>query len=150
MSHIKIIYSGGYQDARMPIRHDLLALTPNEFRRNTDVLALKRGAWVTMDSEGFVTLPKAGSPVIGMLIDDTSGHDFDNLPAYASGFVACNIGSALIETDVVEEDDLKAGELLFVNNFGVLTRVGGSNATPLGIVKEGNTPTDKTITFYKN
>lgn len=96
------------------------------------VVGLKAGAPVAVDGDGYVQLADgdtANAPlsnVIGFLINDAAGEDWENRPAMASKQVAVAVGNARLVSDQIADVTFNEGDLLYAGtgaDVGKITNV---------------------------
>ena len=131
----------------LPLKADALAKTAQGFREDADILKLNAGVIVTVGADGVVKPAEATKPAIGFVVLSAKGNDYENCAAYASGLLAVAAGGGIYRTNNVIENNVKAGDELYIGADGVLTKTKGTNTASVGIALSSNSAADKTIRF---
>lgn len=134
---IEVLQIGGWIDT--------LAINPDIL--DADKAKLKAGVGVAIDNNGFVTVctDNSSSYLQGFLVNDATWESCVNVATDAlEGSLAVIAGGGLFATDNVVEDDIRPGDLLYLDADGVITKASG-NGEAFGVAKTGNNTTDKTI-----
>lgn len=148
---LNILYIYGTKDSDFEINPSNLAGDLGTVRASTAIQALKGGRLATIGADGYVKLAVDGDSKAGFIINDAAGYEFENAPAIASGKLTLLVAGGLVETDQVVEDNIKAGDKLYIGtggNAGLLTKVdptAGKTGTVFAIARGTNSASNKTV-----
>jgi len=148
---LNILYIYGAKDSDFEINPSNLAGDLGTVRASAAIQALKGGRLATIGADGYVKLAVNGDSKAGFIINDAAGYEFENTPAIASGKLPLLCGGGLVETDQVVEDNIKAGDKLYIGtgaNTGLLTKVDPTKdktGTVFAIARGTNSASNKTV-----
>lgn len=145
---LKIHYVNGSIDNEFDINPAITSGSIGEYQ--TAVSGFVAGRLATVGTDGYVRIAVEGEAFgVGFIVNDAAGYSYENIPALASGKLPLMIGGGLATTDQVVEGTIKAGDKLYVVDGGLLSKVAPSaDATPFGLARSANSPTDKSVKVY--
>jgi len=150
---LKIDHVFGTSDSGFTLDPSELTGDINVDSRSAYVNQFVGGRLATLDADGYIKLADGATDefVEGFIINDAAGYEFENTPAIASGKLPLLCGGGLVETDQVVEDNIKAGDKLYIGtgaNAGLLTKVdptGNGTGIVFAIARGANSASNKTV-----
>jgi len=144
---LKIVYINGTIDGTLPLDPARLTGDLNIDRASDYVRQFESGKFVSFGADGMAKLAIDGDYGIGPLVLDAFGQELENVPALASGKMGFLIGGGVVETDMVVEGNIVAGDKLYLGtgvSAGYLTTVVG-NGPVVAVARTANSTADKTV-----
>lgn len=146
---LSIKYVLGEADSLFELNPALLTGDAFADAARPEILALKAGIMITVDTNGYVVPCDGASQLgLGVVINDAAGYPLENKPALASGKVPALTGGSVCETDVIV-DVVVAGDKLYCgtgDNKGKLTKTAPvEGAEVVAIARTSNSAADKTL-----
>jgi len=146
---LKLMYVFGAQDSTIKIDPSLITGDYDTDRSNSTLQALSAGKGVTIDTDGYVTLPSAGEAIEGVIINDVVGYSFENAPAFASGICPILSGGGIVETDALASDTsgvaVSATTTLYIDADGNFTKTDPGSGIPVAKVRKPKADTDTSV-----
>lgn len=140
---VKLV-SGNF--ASFPINPELLYVDSLEYVQNPYIVSLKAGIAVKFGAEGYITPADKGGTITGFLVTDAANNINQNMATSANGQIAVLIGSAnQFITEQVKDDNVVVGDLLYVGDGGVLTKVKEGDAIAVALALSSNSATSKSL-----
>lgn len=142
---LKINHIAGFSDS-LPLDPTTLTGDLNTDVKSAYILSLVAGLAVSINATGGV-IP-CTDPLLfeGFLINDASSAAGENIPALASNKVGVLCGGGVIITDQVIQNDIAAGDKLFLGAGGKLTNIDPTGVPVIGIARTSNSVSDLSVT----
>ena len=142
---LNIIYINGSIDGTVEL--DPAQLTGD---LQTDVASayirgLSMGRLASFDANGYAKLAEDGDMMYGVLVNNATGGNYENVPAIASGKVAMLIGGCVVETDQIVDNNVVPGDPLYIAtgaNAGLLTKVDPGSGNAVAYARTANSASD--------
>lgn len=143
---LQVSHKGTYQ-ASLPLNTSGFTTDPVANAKLAYVAALVSGIAVGLDTNGLIqihdgTADLTNTTFMGFLLLNASGEEYGNRSAMAaSNYQAAVImkGGAQINTDQIGVASIDAGDLLYIDDSGLVTNVQATSESVIGIAVGGAT-----------